>query len=336
MKEKLKYLYLDDIDKDMRNGLVEFLNKSSSRIQITTEYPPSWRQRSAQLMADLDKIDGLILDWELTNNSAKAKEGAINAEDIDYSAESLAEHIRISSAQQGKGDIPIIICSADKNKAFTTFRIREKTSQDLFDLSLVKDDLFVNKVDIYEPQLYDLALLYKNLIDPSVVNVETVLGLKKQALENLDIRFVDRLQTMLKTNTTHDIVQFLLKEFMGKEGILINEDILAARLGLDKQKSDKDWQKIKDILEAEEVKYRGFLSIGWLNYWAFELEFWWQKYFEGTELRILGAKERIARLNEKFKLNLVVAEPIKFCSSEQFRYIFLGASPNLRTRIINI
>lgn len=324
MAGKIIYLYLDDNEKEVREGDVDLINKSSTRIDIKTDFPSSWKHRAAQILADLNSIDGLILDWELTNHSKKAIEEASHAEEIDYSAESLAEHIRITITQQAKKDIPIIICSADRNKAFTTFQLKEQTGKDLFDLAFIKKDLFVDKVSLIESQLYDLAFVYKQLNHPAHVNIEGILRIATDKLEHLDIRFVDRLKTMLETKTTHDIVQFLLREFIEKEGILINENVLAARLGIDQASSKESWVKLRDIIIAEGVVYSGVLSIGWLRFWAFELELWWQKQFPETDLRILGATTRVAKLNEKFGLQLASAERIKFCTSDEYWTICYG------------
>ncbi len=324
MVKEITYLYLDDNEKEVREGDVDLINESSARIDIKTDFPSSWRHRAAQILADLNSIDGLILDWELTNHSKKAIEEADHAEEIDYSAESLAEHIRITITQQAKKDIPIIICSADRNKVFTTFQLKEQTSKDLFDLAFIKKDLFVDKINLIEPQLYDLALVYKQLSHPADVNVETVLQIAVEKLEYLDIRFIDRLKTMLETKSTHDIVQFLLREFIEKEGILINEDVLAARLGIDKVSSKENWIKLRDIIIGGGISYTGLLNIGWLRFWAFEVELWWQRYFPETDLRISGATARVAKLNERFELELAPAERIKFCTSDEYWTICYG------------
>lgn len=70
--------------------------------------------------------------------------------------------------------------------------------------------------------------------------------------------------------------------------------------------------------------YRGLLSIGWQNYWAFKLENWWNANFENVELRTTSAKDRVAILNKKLNLQLVAAEKIKFCSSDEFWTVCFG------------
>src|SRR5690606_35069530 len=153
---------LDDNDKVTRDGDVELLNTLSEQIEVITDYPSSWSKQSKRLVQEVNagSIDGLILDWELTNNSFEAKEGSDGAEDIDFSAESLAEHLRVNAAKELK-DIPILLCSADRNNSFTRHKKKELTSRDLFDLTFDKKELFVSNVKSSERMLCDLANWYK-------------------------------------------------------------------------------------------------------------------------------------------------------------------------------
>lgn len=318
----MRFLYLDDNDKVTRDGDVELINTISERIEIETDYPSNWATRSKQLLKDIASIDGIIIDWELTNNSKAAKEGTKEAKDIDFSAESLAEHLRVS-VLTGTKDIPIILCSADKNNAFTILRKKELTSRDLFDLTFLKNDLFVVKVKEAETQLFDLATVY-SFLQKTKFDILRDLCLTADEVKSIDIRFSDTLETIAYSKTTHDLVQFLLREFIEREGLLINEFVLAARLGIDIEKSGKHWETIKIQLINSEVQYNGLLNLGWQNYWAFKLETWWNDNFEEIDLRTTKASNRVKLLNDKFKLDLQTAQKIKFCSSEEFWTVCYG------------
>lgn len=321
MSKTITYLFLDDNDQVTRDGDVQLLNTISADVEIRTEYPLSWKQRSKSIFSDLDQYDGIILDWELTNQSEAAK-GSEEVEDVDFSAESLAEHLRVNAAKKNVKDVPIILCSADNNKTFSNLKNRELTSRDLFDLTCIKNDLFVKNVDNSERQLFDLAITYKALQEKPI-DLKEVLALSADELELLDIRFVDTLGNIAITNTTHDLVYFLLQEFIQKEGLLINEAVVAARLGIDIERSGDSWGKIKKLLIEEDVCYKGFLSGGWSNYWAFKLTRLW-KNISNQDLRTIGASARVQILNEKYNTTLVYADRIKFCSSEEFWTICKG------------
>ncbi|WP_133473827.1 hypothetical protein [Sediminibacterium goheungense] len=322
MPEKITYLYLDDNDKVTRDGDVELFNTISKDVEIKTDYPSSWKQRSKSIFTDLNHYDGIIIDWELTNQSQAAKEGSHEAEDVDFSAESLAEHLRVNAAKKNVKDIPIIICSADKNKAFSNLKNRELTRRDIFDLTYIKNDLFVKHVSESERQLFNLAIVYK-LLQQSAFDVKAALDLSADELDFLDIRFLDTLEKISTTNTTHDLVYFLLQEFLLPEGLLINEQIVAARLGVDIEKSGDSWNKIKEVLVEEQICYKGLLSIGWSTYWSFKLVKWWNAISD-KDLRTTSASTRVQVLNEKYGTTLIPAEKIKFCSSDEFWTVCKG------------
>jgi hypothetical protein len=316
MGKIFNYLYLDDNDPEMREGDVQLINRISSNIHITTDYPCSWSQRLKQILSNIDNIDGIILDWELTNMSASAKMGHDSAEDIDFSAESLAEHLRVSAAQGDIKGLPIIVCSANRNNQFTTIRKKDRTIHDVFDLSYIKEDLFVSDVKRAAIRLYDLAKSYQMLTEKRH-SIPFLLSVDEKELKNLDLRFVDELRTISKTRTSHDIINFFLLNFIDKEGPLISENILAARLGVDIEKCENEWGKLISILETDKIIYSGLLSKGWRNFWAFRLTIWWSK-FSSIDLRASNAEVRVGILNEVYNLELVPAKKIKYCSSSEY------------------
>lgn len=323
MKEKFKYLYLDDNEKVTRDGDVEFMNAYSKRIEIATDYPGSWAQRAKQILAGITTIDGIILDWELTNKSEQAKLGADQAEDVDFSAESLAEHLRISVVTNSIKAIPIILCSADKNKTFSQLKNKELSTSTLFDMTYIKSDLLDKNATKSEAELYDLAYVYETL-QTCDLTLPKILNIKMEEIEVLDIRFTDSLSIILSTRTTHDLVNFLLNNLILREGILINELVLAARLGIDISSCADEWEKLIELLVKSGIKYCGLLSIAWNNFWAFKLEEFWEKNFPTTDLRTTGAPAKVLLLNTKFNLKLVNAQKIKFCSSDEFWTICQG------------
>jgi len=321
---KYKFLYLDDNDKITRDGDVELINHLFDDLVIVTDYPNSWNKRSKQIISDIENdIDGLILDWEFTNQSAEAKKGCHEAEDVDFTAESLAEHIRVSVGQNKlKKDVPIIICSADLKNSFTNFRNKEVSSRDIFDLSVLKSDLFDKRAKKNGLQLLDLAHTYKYLQN-NQYDAKSLLNIEDEEIEEIDIRFIDSLEILFPT-TAHDLVQFIIREFIEKEGLLIDLMVLAARLGVDINESTQDWYKLIEILQKDNVFYNGILANGWKRVWAFRLNKWWENIAENTELQSLPADRRVEILNSKFNLKLIPAEKIKFCSSNRYWTVCRG------------
>lgn len=315
---KHKFLYLDDNDKVTRDGDVELINKLSDDLNIITDYPNSWKRRSSQIISDIENdIDGLILDWEFTNQSSEAKEGCKDAEDVDFTAESLAEHIRVNVGQNKLSkDIPIILCSADLKNNFSSFKNREISSRDIFDLSVLKSEIFDKKAKQIGNRLINLADAYK-FLQTTKYDAKSILNISEQDLEEIDVRFIDTLESLFIT-TPHDLVQFILREFIEKEGLLINIHVLAARLGVDTKKSSGQWDSLLKILTQEQLFYSGILAGGWNRIWSFKLIQWWSSTFENSDLQTLTAEKRVDALNSKFGLTLIPAERIKYCSSSRF------------------
>lgn len=324
-----KFLYLDDNDKITRDGDVELINNLFDDLLIITDYPNSWKKRSVQIISDIENdIDGLILDWEFTNQSKEAKEGCKDAEDVDFTAESLAEHIRVNVGQNKLNkDIPIILCSADLKNSFSNFKKREVSSRDIFDLSVLKSDIFDKRAKKIGFRLLDLASAYKYL-QKNEYDTKSLLKITEEEIEEIDIRFIDSLESLFVT-TAHDLVQFIVREFIEKEGILINTSVLAARLGVDIKKSREEWDKILSILSEENIFYSGILACGWNRIWAFRLNQWWAQIDETSDLQSLSADKRVEILNSKFNLKLIAADKIKYCSSSRFWTICKGTNEPL-------
>lgn len=99
----------------------------------------------------------------------------------------------------------------------------------------------------------------------------------------------------------HEYARYILRELIEIQGVLINEAVLAARLGVD-PKISSDWEKCKKRL-AETCAYQGAFHEAWPRWWAFPVEEWWQNRPNrpGT-LRSLTAKERVKFLRSTTRL----------------------------------
>ena len=112
-----KILYLEDLDADsIKSDLNSFgfevdTNKAGDFANVIEQFN--------------NQYDAYILDYELTAN-----EGVVNAP-------TYAQTLRSKNAKIKHKDAPIIIISNDKNK---TKIYEDYTSQDLFDLSVTKED----------------------------------------------------------------------------------------------------------------------------------------------------------------------------------------------------
>jgi hypothetical protein len=99
---------------------------------------------------------------------------------------------------------------------------------------------------------------------------------------------------------------------------LIDERILAARLGLDIPASS-DFQKLKNSY-LESSSYKGPFRMGWPRWWASLVEQWWRSLEDSPgPLRSTPASERVAFLKRVTKLKgLINVKPSEEGYSELF------------------
>ena len=113
----------------------------------------------------------------------------------------------------------------------------------------------------------------------------------------------------------HEIVKFILKNLISVSGLLIDENMLASRLGVDISSSKEEWRKL--LSEIDSFHYKGILFEGWQRWWASDLIEWWRNNLD-SELGDLLAEERVERLNKKFGLKLNTAHKAEKDSNTRF------------------
>lgn len=299
-----KYLYIDD-----ENGTPEIstLNGFNDLKIIQVErFPLSDFREFSTLKIELIKrfkensYDGLILDLRLDGTGVDRTE---------FNATALTSELRSVAARKEISSFPIVLCSTESNikQTYDT----DKTSHDLFDYKINKS----NEKPGWEKMSIKLASLangYKWLQN-GTKQYHEVFGLKD--LKSLDERILEKIDTF---SVTYDNTHFVVKHFFHQTNPLINEKILAARLGVDINKTPKDeWGKLKNEILVD-IKYTGIFSDGWQRWWSDRLVTWFGE-FSGENLAFINAEKRVKILVDKYGLNeLVVAQPLKFCNSTEF------------------
>jgi len=320
-----KYLYIDDIRADETEQSIDTpksLARGLSVDGIEIEYRHVFEfENDNFIKLNLSNYDGLLLDLRLDEYKDA------NGKHSEFTATEFAQHIRtLVTKKELEKDLPIVLFSTDDKlqQVYAT----DLSSHNLFDRYLTK----VDTPDNASKKLYSLAKGYKTidnlklsyLLDdgqfdmdnfkqtyiPRLINLEN--------LFDLDSRVFSRFSENGERIPAHEYAQVILKDLIYVTGSLINEDILAARLGIDKNNSN-DWEKVKEFFEPS--KYKGVFSDGWNRWWMFEID----NLFEsttGTYLSYLDASQRVEVLNEKLGLSeLVVAEPITLNTSTRYTTI---------------
>lgn len=279
MSKQKTYLYFDDTI-EAATQVKENLESENLSVIIRREEP--WKEIIAYLLDNESTFDGLILDWRLDAS------GDSNA---DFSSEALAQHCRRLQVDKinGRGfnkSFPIILCSSQLG--FNSINQKDTTSEDLFDGVFEK-----NELEDKEQFLLSLIKSYE-ILSKENVKVEEIIGLSEIEQLKIDSSLIRKINE-IKEKQPHETVQFLNKEVISKNGVLINENLLAARLGV---KTDSEgWDFLKNKLSN--FKYKGILSSA-ERWWIPLVEDWWNENFEGTTLKFLSAQERIQYLESKY------------------------------------
>lgn len=307
-----KYLLIDDED---ISGFAETLSETADilAIRIHIEYfnpttiRNSWDAVVEKLMSK--EYSGIITDQRL--------DGASTPNGIKYRGTSLSQNIRTLANENQINSFPIVLYYAPTFENASHSLFKDTRGTDLFDLKYNKDDV----VSYYYPQLVRELFALSDAYE-KIENIESIQELLQ--MQNIDARIVKMLGS--KKESTHEFALFFESEILFTSGILINEDILAARLGVDK--NCPDWSILKEKLKEENFKegetlhklaYKGIFSFAWERWWNENILQWWKLITNSKKaLSTYSATERITILNKYFSLSLEPAEMCKGSSSNYF------------------
>lgn len=286
-----KYIYIDDLFGKIEQGTINGL-KYGDKLIVEHYLPNTWEALIDDLTIKMPEADGLLLDLRLemfafNDAGEKAK----------YKGSTLAQELR-TLVKEGKikNDFPIVLISGDA----VIEQSLDKTSHDLFEAVIEKERLG-NQITYQElrDKLFCFSKAYKELNSIAEKNIETVLHIND---EFLDIRFQNTFAN-IKENPNHIISRFILKQVVERPSFLVDEYILAARLGVD-IKSEK-WSVLStEILSA--FIYSGIFSDYYKRWYMPIIEEWWEKEIGGEiVLRSSTAEKRVELLNSKLNLDLI-------------------------------
>jgi hypothetical protein len=144
--------------------------------------------------------------------------------------------------------------------------------------------------------------------------------LPEERSDHIDPRFLSYFDGG-DTPSIHDVARLILRELIGRAGLLIGERLLAARLGVDIARSP-DWPRLLGGL-PDWCRYGGPFADAWPRWWApLVQDEWWLSLPDTrhASLGSLNAEQRVKRLREHVGFaQLVPAEPILPGYSTHFR-----------------
>jgi hypothetical protein len=176
-----------------------------------------------------------------------------------------------------------------------------------FEKSITPDTKKISRKLLSLANGYDL--LNSKKLTPEIIfnGVET---------NRLDARLLERFDETNKL-VVYDYAHFVVKNLFHSTNPLLKEEIVAARLGIDKEASAENWVTLKEQIFSP-AKYSGLFADGWDRWWAENIINIFKK-LTGKRLSFLKAEERVKLLTEKTEIaGLVAAIPIKHCQSTEF------------------
>jgi hypothetical protein len=296
----ITFLYIDDDKPKDASEKVQGFEQGGLKV-LTNQHKGTWENQLKFIKENEAILDGLILDLRLDDFPNEDGERA------DFRGTSLAQEIRTRQKEGEFKGFPIILFSGNEKLE----KSLESSGKDLFDICIDKGKVDTKTFDILTPQLIALADGYKTL--SATKTLSDILKIKETII---DERFTSELNDLIN-HPAHVIAHFLLHELIEKQGLLINEQILAARLGIDIEKSP-DLKKV--IISLSPTKYDGVFSAGWHRWWMPSVDEWWRKVIcAETYLRSFPAKLRVELIKEKLGINdIQVAEKIEKADSDEY------------------
>ncbi len=303
-----KYLYIDDEDVDSLQSIINGLNDTSKiSVELLKLSPQKTFEDVKDMLTNAKEIDGFLIDLRLDGDGPNK---------LSFSAPTIAQDIITLSS---RGDIlarPIVLCSTEA-KMRATYDA-DKSSHDLFDYKFEKSttpdwNKFASKLNALAVG-YD----YINNNDKDIITI-----LNRSSLDSLDYRIFERFKNE-KNIPTSEYIHFIINSLFHHPGILIKERILAARLGIDIEKSGESWDMLRDDYFCK-TQYKGVLSDGWCRYWSDCAILTFKEISRGGRLAMLTANERVEILKKNTGIEgLIAAEPIEYCTSNMFWTICEG------------
>ena len=312
--KNIRYLCIDDQQDKTVDTLLDGITRAGG---------PSFERRTpTDVGAQLELISneaikhngyfGLLLDLRLD------MEADAEGKKVPYRGPTLAQELRTRMAEGLiSNSFPIVLWSI-ANRLESSY-CGEDTSHDLFDSIYEKDKEISNQSERVGQEMLALVSGYRELCDTKKGKKSIVKLLKLSSKDSNGIydEFLDELDAAIKNSAVHYSARLLATQLIRPAGLLIDELLLAARLGVEITESGVHWETICQALSG--AIYQGPFSMGWRRWWWPKVEDWWLALSRDMpNLRRISASERVTILNRKFSTNLIAAKPICENYSEKF------------------
>jgi hypothetical protein len=295
----ITYLMLDDDagSEAPAEGYAEaFVAAAGGELTIKVERPGSMADTIAMITAEAP--GGLLLDVALTN--AQDQEG----QPVGFDGIALAQQVRTLQTRArtavGAGGLPEFpVIRLSKRDVIREYVNQDSTSDDLFD-EFVEKEALIDEAEISTSIILSLAADYPAVsafADHEATDdaLSKLLGCEVDLLARLDPRTLLGLRR--PGAPAHVLSRFIIVKLLSRAGPLIDEALLAVRLGVDPEQSE-DWPELLKKLATS--SYSGAYASGYPRWWMIAVRDWWEREIdqERTPAR-LGASDRVSLLVEK-------------------------------------
>ena len=301
------YILIDDEAQSAAPAEVyaeELSNASDGKLRVNT-YRPSSLREVLEFIAEA-KPDGLLLDIALTNATA---EGA----PLAYDGVALAQQIRTLQTRglrQGAESLPEFpIIRFSKTDVISEYIGGDTTSDDLFDEKVDKAEIIDHPRSVSERAL-SLAIGYPRLSayargEQTDEAIAELLGCSVDFLSRLDARALVGFRR--PGAPAHILSRYVATALLSRPGPLLDEALLAVRLGIDRPHSS-DWNALRVGLAR--AVYRGVFAEGYERWWLSLLLDWWSEDIDPDRPPYrLSATERVEAIKNKTRLGSLAPLP---------------------------
>lgn len=287
--QRTSWFFVDDATQEA-NAFAQALS-DTGRLKVEVLAPKEAREKL--LTGQVNPL-GVLMDVDLSN-----------AVDELGTGPGMAQDLRVKQRSGKINEFPVVrFAGAEPIKNNI---LGDPSSDDLFDAKIPKERVYADLEDVCN-QLNGVESVYQALAPgkgAEQYSIASLVELDQQAWEKYGHPvFEQRLMGSLK-HSIHVAAGIFLKTLIIPAGLLIDDSLLAIRLGIDPEKSSADFDAIKKILP---FRYTGVASDNFSRWWARALDEWWFSTVDSkTPPSALPADARVELLKARLGLNHLAA-----------------------------
>lgn len=280
MRPKDRWIFVDD-QHDAAQSFADALSQHG-QLEVLVVDPADAKKR---LLTARESPAGVLMDVDLSNSPGEHGTGP-----------GIAQDIRVKQRAGEIDEYPVVRFAGLEpiRKSIQG----DPASDDLFDLKIPKENLREDGASRIVELLHGVSMVYHTLGssgDAAEESFLTLVGLTCEDWERLGHpAFSDRLLSAMQI-ATHVAAGVFIRSFLLPSGLLIDERLLAVRLGVNYEASKAPWARLVASLP---FAYTGTGSDAFKRWWSKGLDDWWFSLTgEDEPLSALSATRRVELLN---------------------------------------